>query len=346
MAERLSYTPTRGTANPKAGNAATPGQVVQLVLQEAQRRGWDWFTPTHAYGIVGSFMQESGNFRKDVLNFSVRGDNGTAHGLMQWRGKRFTNLLAYARANGLEPTDLQTQVMFSLEEADPSSPYRDDLASKTFNALRNSRTIQDAAAAWVHAERPAGYKGNPWGAHDIGSRIKKAEQAAVDFGDGNFEPYQGSSGQPSNMQYAAGDYNPSTGMPVAQETSFRPAWARSGTTDNPFFSEAAAAAADAYIARLRGRGSGGMSVRQTPASTGYRPPAYSPSQYPTTPNIPQFSVPTVDKSLFGANTFDPAKPFTIPKNPQQPNLSFGVRYDTQTGMPLSYRNYNMNFGMI
>jgi len=63
------------------------------------------YQPHQAAGIVGNLLAESG------LNPNVRpGDNGTAHGIAQWRGDRFTGLQKYAASKGRDWRDLETQL--------------------------------------------------------------------------------------------------------------------------------------------------------------------------------------------------------------------------------------------
>lgn len=175
MAE-LGFSKTQG----KKGNgsrAATPAQVTEMVMVEARKRGLNWFKPHMAAGMVGSFIQETGNFRNDVINFNVRGDNGSAHGLMQWRGKRYTNLLAYAKQSNANPADIRTQVSFAIEEGMPNSRFKDFGTVKAFRLFPQTKNVGESATAFVHAERPAGYDGNARNAHDVQKRINHASSA-------------------------------------------------------------------------------------------------------------------------------------------------------------------------
>lgn len=199
MADNLQFAPSQGTPGNPSNKVASPGQVTQMLMDEAARRGLGWFQPFHAAGITGSLMQETGDFRSDVINFQVRGDSGSAHGLMQWRGNRYRNLLNFAQQNGLNPADIRTQVSFLFEELNPSSPYKDDMARRTLQAMQSASNVADAAAAFVHAERPAGYDGNPYNAHDIDRRIQQANQAAAQFTNGEYDPYQGGSNSASDF---------------------------------------------------------------------------------------------------------------------------------------------------
>lgn len=163
---------------------ATPAQVIQMVMQEAKSRGLSWFQPHHAAGMVGSFMQETGDFREDVLNFSLKGDKGTAYGLMQWRGDRWRNLQKFASQKGMQLNDIRTQVAFAFEEGDPSSKFSDFGSVRSFKEFQSAKNSQETALAFVHAERSAGYDGNPSNAHDAGLRINHAQRALNDYGSG------------------------------------------------------------------------------------------------------------------------------------------------------------------
>lgn len=175
----LKYSATQGTARPEKGAAASTNQVYQMIMEEARRRGLTWFKPHHAMGMIGSFVQETGNFRKDVIDFDVRGDDGTAHGLMQWRGPRFENLKKFANQVKMDPRDLRAQISFAFEEGASKSPYADGGSQRAFAEMSRATDIAGAAVAFVHAERPAGYTSkNPAGAHDIDKRISHANKAA------------------------------------------------------------------------------------------------------------------------------------------------------------------------
>lgn len=184
MAETGRYTQTRGQAGDARDKVASPAEVTAMVMAEAQRRGLNWFRPHHAAGMVGSFMQETGNFRRDVLDLQLRGDDGTAYGLMQWRGKRYQNLQSYAQERNANVRDIRTQVSFAFEEGAPGSKYADFGSVKALRQFRSARNIRETATAFVHAERPAGYDGNPNNAHDVSRRINHASNAINQYGDG------------------------------------------------------------------------------------------------------------------------------------------------------------------
>lgn len=232
MAEtQLQYAKSQGTANPKKGNAATPDQVFAIVMNEAQRRGYSWFKSHHALGMIGSFIQETGNFRKDVLDFDVRGDDGTAHGLMQWRGPRFKNLMTFANQKGADPRDLRTQVSFAFEEGAAGSQFKDGGSVRAFSEMSRATNLEQATVAFIHAERPAGYKSNnPAAAHDASKRINHAMKVAgVASRDGmgsNPSTYEyksdGSTYQPTFDDARMGTYpmNAPSGAPGRNSNSF------------------------------------------------------------------------------------------------------------------------------
>jgi hypothetical protein len=173
----LKYTATQGQANEKKGNYPS-SLVYQIIMQEAQRRGYSWFKQHHALAMMGSFIQETGNFRKDVIDFDIRGDGGTAHGLMQWRGPRYNNLVEYSKRTGLPPQDIRAQVSFAFEEGSQGSPYADPGSVRAFREFPQAKGVQDASVSFIHAERPAGYSSdNPGAANDAQKRVSHAMNA-------------------------------------------------------------------------------------------------------------------------------------------------------------------------
>jgi len=103
------------------------------------------YPPAAAAGLVGNFVQESG------VNPNVRpGDNGTAHGVAQWRGDRWAGLQSYARQNNLNPNDLNTHLGYADYEMRTRYPG-------VFNRLMSARNVRDATAAVALGyERPRG----------------------------------------------------------------------------------------------------------------------------------------------------------------------------------------------
>lgn len=134
------------------------------------------FSPTEAAGITGNLAVETGNFDPSVISFDRRGDNGTAYGMMQWRGDRFQNLLDFSREVNRDPRDWRTQLMFVRAEMMPGK-YADSGSRLAFQQLNRARNPVEAAAAFVHAERPAGYsRDNPQAAMHFSRRAREAAQ--------------------------------------------------------------------------------------------------------------------------------------------------------------------------
>lgn len=103
------------------------------------------YSPVAAAGIVGNLVQESG------VNPTVNpGDSGSAHGIAQWRGDRWSGLQDYAKQNRGSVNDLNTQLGYLDYEL--RNRYGD-----TYQKLMNARTPGDAAGAFALGyERPKG----------------------------------------------------------------------------------------------------------------------------------------------------------------------------------------------
>lgn len=103
------------------------------------------YSPAAAAGIVGNLVQESG------VNPTVRpGDNGTAHGIAQWRGDRYTGLQDYARKRDANSGDLSLQLDYLDQEL--KNKY-----GSTYKNVMAAQTPRDAAAAFALGyERPKG----------------------------------------------------------------------------------------------------------------------------------------------------------------------------------------------
>jgi len=102
------------------------------------------YSPAAAAGIVGNLVQESG------VNPNVRpGDNGSAFGVAQWRGDRYTGLQNYVAQHG-GTNDLQTQLGYlDYELRNRYSP--------TYQRVIAAQSPREATAAFALGyERPAG----------------------------------------------------------------------------------------------------------------------------------------------------------------------------------------------
>ena len=94
-----------------------------------------------AAGMVGNLIQESG------LNTGIRGDGGKALGIAQWHPDRQEGLKKLAKSKGTKITDFNTQLEYVWHELNNSE-------KKAFNALLNSKTINQATEAFMKFERP------------------------------------------------------------------------------------------------------------------------------------------------------------------------------------------------
>lgn len=129
-----------------------------------QSRG---YTKEQAAGIVGNLIAES-NLRPS----GAVGDNGTAFGIAQWRGERLTRLKRFANANGKDWQDFGTQLAFVDMELQNHE-------TGAYQALKNAKTVDEATAAFVGYERPAGWTpNNPRGGHNYKGRLSHAAALA------------------------------------------------------------------------------------------------------------------------------------------------------------------------
>lgn len=122
------------------------------------------YTPAQAAGIVGNLIQESG------LRTEPVGDNGTAFGIAQWRGERFERLKQFASGRGKPHGDYETQLAFVDHEL--RNHEKDAFAS-----LQSAKNVDEATAAMIGYERPAGWtRANPRAGHGWGNRIGHARR--------------------------------------------------------------------------------------------------------------------------------------------------------------------------
>lgn len=128
--ERMNF------ANPYIqNNKDTKGSKAQYAFDFFKSRG---LQAHQAAGIVNNLIQESGNFRDDVIKFKTTGDNNLkdkGYGIAQWRGNRVKDLMNFANNNSLSPYDLNTQLLFVENE----SKKRGD-----WQKLLNTRNIEEA----------------------------------------------------------------------------------------------------------------------------------------------------------------------------------------------------------
>ncbi len=104
----------------KKGNPYTGRQgdnKAQYAFNFFKDRGLEDF---QAAGVVANLIQESGNFRDDVISGQTTGDNNVkdkGYGIAQWRGDRYKNLIQFAQNEGMNPYSLDAQLRFVEHEA-------------------------------------------------------------------------------------------------------------------------------------------------------------------------------------------------------------------------------------
>lgn len=156
------------------------------------------YKPHQAAAIVGNLMQESG----PGLDTGAEGDDGTAHGIAQWRdtkgGPRFTRLKKFAAEQGTEWTDFQTQLKFVDYELKNHE-------TGAYEALMAAQDVPSATAAMVGYERPQGWTpDNPSGGHGWKERLKNAVALAGAPKAGGIGSDVGASSQTLNQVMASG----------------------------------------------------------------------------------------------------------------------------------------------
>ncbi|MCJ8507947.1 phage tail tip lysozyme [Rhizobium lemnae] len=141
----------------------------QSNINDRAQRAFDFFvskgwSPAQAAGIVGNGQAESGK----GLNERAVGDSGAALGIFQWNDRR-PKLIQWAKNNGRDHLDFDTQLEFAQHELETSESYA---ASR----LRAATTVDEAAAAFMHFERPSGYsRNNPTAGHNWAGRLANAK---------------------------------------------------------------------------------------------------------------------------------------------------------------------------
>lgn len=125
------------------------------------------YSKAQAAGIVGNLIAES-----NLKPSGAVGDGGTAFGVAQWRGERLTRLKRFANANGKHWEDFETQLAFVDMELQNHE-------TDAYKNLKNANTVDEATAAFIGYERPAGWStGNPRGGHNYKGRLSHAAAMA------------------------------------------------------------------------------------------------------------------------------------------------------------------------
>lgn len=149
------------------------------------------YTPAQAAGIVGNLVQESG-----VVSDGPTGDSGSAHGMAQWRGARFTKLQRFAASRGKDWRDWTTQLDFVDVELKDDEP-------QAYAKLKSAGTVDEATAAFIGFERPSGWSPeNPRGGHGWSNRLAAAQRTAGEPVTATSERPEWFNDLPPDRQYA------------------------------------------------------------------------------------------------------------------------------------------------
>lgn len=152
--------------------SATPN--VSTALNFYRQMG---LSPVAAAGLVGGFTTESGKaLNTTAVDPGDGSDGSNSVGIGQWNGQRAKGLMSFAQANGLDPSALNTQLKYSWAEL--NGPEKG-----TLNALQQAQTPQQATAAALGYERPAGWSPqNPLGANTAPQRLAATSALSGGFG--------------------------------------------------------------------------------------------------------------------------------------------------------------------
>ena len=121
-----------------------PSENKNFAFNYLQQKG---LAPHQAAGIVGNFAQES-NVNPNITN-SIG-----AFGAGQWLGARKKALFDFAKRNGQDPANLQTQLDFTMHELNTTE-------KGAFNTLKGTKTSAEAAQVFRKKyERPGEHEAN------------------------------------------------------------------------------------------------------------------------------------------------------------------------------------------
>ncbi len=150
------------------------GQQEATAMRFFMSKGW---TREQAAGIVGNLSAESNGLNVNALNPGDGRDGSDSIGIAQWNAERARGLKAFAAARGKAWNDFETQLAFVDHELRTTHAREGDL-------LRASRTVEEAAAAGISFEKPAGWTwANPQAGHNFSGRLsnsKRLMQSGVD----------------------------------------------------------------------------------------------------------------------------------------------------------------------
>jgi hypothetical protein len=159
--------------NPSTAPIASNDSAKYVYDQVAKQYG-----SVAAAAIVGNLQQES------QFNTNAVHDGGTGLGIAGWRDPqagsgRKTALLNFAASNKMDPSDIKTQTAFLLQELGTTE-------SKTGNALKTAKTLDEANKIAIGYFRPRGYTdATPEQGDSYSARAGYSKQAAEAFGGDN-----------------------------------------------------------------------------------------------------------------------------------------------------------------
>jgi hypothetical protein len=138
------------------------------------------FTPEQAAGAAGAFVGES-RLDPNAVNPGDGRDGSDSIGIGQWNSDRAKALKAFAAARGKPWNDLDTQIDFAIQEMQTNE-------AKAGGLLKSAKTVDEAAAAMLHYERPKGYEGGLDVAAGGRERLRAARSIHGQFAAGGSAP--------------------------------------------------------------------------------------------------------------------------------------------------------------
>lgn len=165
-----------------AGNASPRNNRIGYVFGKLLELGYE---PHTAAGLTGNFMQESGV----SLNTRAVGDGGNAYGMGQWNGPRRRAYLAFAKARGSNPENIDTQIAF----------FHHEMQTSERAAAQKILAAPDARSAALIASKAFWRPGAPHNAN----RMNYAGLVFRQYQEGSVPKWQGPM---STAQNSANDY--------------------------------------------------------------------------------------------------------------------------------------------
>lgn len=178
----------------QAPAANAPYNVPQAIISGLGQRG---VSPQAAYGVVGSFMGESGKgLNASAINAGDGSDGSDSIGFGQWNGIRAKNLKATAASMGLDPSDPKAQVAHYFNELDGN--YASGNYGSVLSNLQNANSV--AQGNDIHTrqyEVPANVNAQ------VAARLGYGQQVAAAAANGSLGKF-GSFGPSQNVAGAPG----------------------------------------------------------------------------------------------------------------------------------------------